>query len=614
MLARWEQTITDEAGNRIDQPTIRVEREVSGLPLAVLKSDKDGATPLSNPFTPATGVDPFFHTQGGFYKITITKGAYSKVLPHVALGTAAALDTPPLVPSGAWDGGTTYSPGNVVRHAGSSYWATVESTNKEPTVAGDWADYWVLLAEAGTDGTDGVDGASALTVVRVATTTNVNVASALENGDTLDGVALATGDLVLLAGQTAAADNGVYVVPASGTASRHSSFNTYDAICGAYFSVMEGTAGADKLYRCVSDRGGTLGSTDIEITEFSPVSAPALRNRIVNGGMRISQENGTSAGTASGYYPVDEFSYLASHDGTISVAQVASATPGGSTHRLRATVTGTDTSVGASQYALLQTKIEGPRVADALLGSASARSLLLRFGVKAPAGTYCVSLQNSALSRSYVAEFVITGGEANTDAVRTLAVPGDTAGTWLTAAGAIGLHVRWALAAGSSLQTAAGSWAGANYLGTANQANLLAINSQVFELFDVGLYVDPDGAGLFPAYESTDYTADLQVCKRYYQDFAAPPLVGLVESGVGPDKMQMVLPVEMCGVPALTVASAIGISTGSAAGTITAVNTNNSSAKVINFRPTTTGTFSTASHPVVQNPSTPGRLKISARL
>jgi hypothetical protein len=152
MLARWEQTITDEAGNRIDQPTVRVEREVAGLPLAVLKSDIDGASPLSNPFTPAAGVDPFFHTQGGFFKITITKGAYSKVLRYVALGTAAALDTPPLSDAGVWDSGTDYVPGQTVQHDGSSYWALVESTAVEPGVTSGWESSWSLLAQAGTDG------------------------------------------------------------------------------------------------------------------------------------------------------------------------------------------------------------------------------------------------------------------------------------------------------------------------------------------------------------------------------------------------------------------------------------------------------------------------------
>ncbi len=51
--------------------------------------------------------------------------------------------------------------------------------------------------------------------VRAATTANITIAGALNNGDTLDGVTLATGDLVLVKDQTTAAQNGVYVVGAT---------------------------------------------------------------------------------------------------------------------------------------------------------------------------------------------------------------------------------------------------------------------------------------------------------------------------------------------------------------------------------------------------------------
>lgn len=120
---------------------------------------------------------------------------------------------------------------------------------------------------AGTNGTNGLSGASALTVVDVVATANVDIATALENGDTVDGVVLATNDLVLLTGQTAPAENGVYVVPASGAAARHASFDAYDELPGAHFAVMEGTAKADTLWVCTSNKGGTIGTTAVAISE-----------------------------------------------------------------------------------------------------------------------------------------------------------------------------------------------------------------------------------------------------------------------------------------------------------------------------------------------------------
>lgn len=56
--------------------------------------------------------------------------------------------------------------------------------------------------------------------VRVATTTNGTLATAFENGDTVDGVVLATGDLILLKNQTTASENGLYKVAASGAPTR----------------------------------------------------------------------------------------------------------------------------------------------------------------------------------------------------------------------------------------------------------------------------------------------------------------------------------------------------------------------------------------------------------
>lgn len=128
-----------------------------------------------------------------------------------------------------------------------------------------WVDTGVNLR-----GSNGIDGASALTVVRAVATANVNIASGLVNGATIDGVVVATSDLVLLAGQAAPAENGVYVVSASGAASRATAFNSYDAHPGRYFSVMEGSAAnADTLWRCTSDKGGTLGTTALAVSQFN---------------------------------------------------------------------------------------------------------------------------------------------------------------------------------------------------------------------------------------------------------------------------------------------------------------------------------------------------------
>lgn len=100
-------------------------------------------------------------------------------------------------------------------------------------------------------------------VVAWATTANINLSTDLENGDTIDGNSLTTGEYVLVKDQTTAAQNGIYAVAASGAASRISDFDTWDEHLGLLVSVSGGSANADTLWVCMADSGGTLDTTDI---------------------------------------------------------------------------------------------------------------------------------------------------------------------------------------------------------------------------------------------------------------------------------------------------------------------------------------------------------------
>jgi hypothetical protein len=94
--------------------------------------------------------------------------------------------------------------------------------------------------------------------VRVATTGNIAIATALNAGDMLDGVTLAGGDYVLVKDQSAAEENGVYAVGAS--PARVAAFDGYDDHPGALIAVMEGTVNHDTLWLCTSNQGGALGT------------------------------------------------------------------------------------------------------------------------------------------------------------------------------------------------------------------------------------------------------------------------------------------------------------------------------------------------------------------
>jgi len=261
----------------------------------------------------------------------------------------------------------------------------------------------------------------------------------------------------------------------------------------------------------------------------STVKATAqARNRIANPAMQISQENINTAGTVNAYHAADQwFTGFVSSAGTITSQRVQSVTPNGSKDRYRVTITVADAALAAGEYLVIQQNIEGGRVADFRYGSASAKQAILRFGLKAPAGTYAVSLKNSGTSRSYVA--LVTVSAANTDTEYSLVIPGDTAGTWLTDSG-IGISLTITLACGTTFQGAAG-WQAGNVHGTSGVSNGMGTAGAVFEFYDVGLYLDPDVTGLAPKWTLPDETQELAACQRYWQ-WVAFQYWGAANSGV----------------------------------------------------------------------------------
>jgi hypothetical protein len=117
-----------------------------------------------------------------------------------------------------------------------------------------------------------VTGLRTRVIARAASTANVAIATALENGDVLDGVTLATGNRVLLKDQTTTSQNGLYTVVASGAASRDTEFDIISEIAGQLILVSEGTAHGDELFLCTTDTSATLGSSAITYTQVFPSS------------------------------------------------------------------------------------------------------------------------------------------------------------------------------------------------------------------------------------------------------------------------------------------------------------------------------------------------------
>jgi hypothetical protein len=109
-------------------------------------------------------------------------------------------------------------------------------------------------------------------IAEAATTANINLTTDLENGDTLDGVTLVTGDRVLVKDQTDATANGLYIVVASGAASRDPQFDTIAELSGQMIVVNQGTANDNKIFLCTTDSNATIGISNITYTIITPAN------------------------------------------------------------------------------------------------------------------------------------------------------------------------------------------------------------------------------------------------------------------------------------------------------------------------------------------------------
>jgi hypothetical protein len=106
--------------------------------------------------------------------------------------------------------------------------------------------------------------------VRLATTAAITLATGLENGDTLDGVTLATGDRVLVKNQTDATENGIYVVAASGAPARSSDADTAAEITASFaVFVEEGTVNTDSGWTLTNNGTITVGTSELSFTQFT---------------------------------------------------------------------------------------------------------------------------------------------------------------------------------------------------------------------------------------------------------------------------------------------------------------------------------------------------------
>lgn len=250
-----------------------------------------------------------------------------------------------------------------------------------------------------------------------------------------------------------------------------------------------------------------------------------FRNRIINGDMRIDQRNSGAAVTApaasSGMYVLDRFyTRVDISTGNRVSTQRSTVAPSGFTNSLLMTSL-SSYSIGATEHASSIQAIEGYNIADLAWGTANAKPITLSFWVRSSlTGTFGGQLSNSGSSRCLVFSYTINA--ANTWEQKTITVPGDTSGTWLTENN-IGLYVSFSIAAGASVSTSAtGSWSSSFFRSVTGQTSVLSTNGATFYLTGVQLEAGSSAS----AFEHRPYAIEFPLCQRYYQRYEYPSNFG----------------------------------------------------------------------------------------
>jgi len=253
--------------------------------------------------------------------------------------------------------------------------------------------------------------------------------------------------------------------------------------------------------------GVTFPDSSLQAAAASPY---VLKNRIINGDMRIDQRNaGASVTPANGAYTLDRWGVNQFASASKFSVQQSSTTPTGFNNSLIVTSLSAYSVAVGDIYSIFQ-RIEGFNVADLGWGTANAQTVTLSFWVRSSlTGTFGGAFQNGDGDRAY--PFTYTISAANTWEQKTITVAGDTTGTWLKTNG-LGLQITFGLGVGSNRSATAGLWQAGNFGSATGATSVVGTNGATWYLTGVQLEV---GSTATP-FERRMYGQELVNCQRYF--------------------------------------------------------------------------------------------------
>jgi len=236
------------------------------------------------------------------------------------------------------------------------------------------------------------------------------------------------------------------------------------------------------------------------------------RNLIINGAMQVAQRGGTTTiNNNQSYSAVDRFQGIGSSGGIFDITQ-STTTPDGFKNSLKVEVTTADSSIGSTEYYVIDQRIEGSNIPQLAWGTSAAKDVTLSFWVRSSVtGTHGGAISNSATNRSYPYTYTISS--ADTWEHKSITIDGDTSGTWLTSTG-VGIRLYWGLGAGADESGTADAWGADEYRTATGAVQLIGTANATWYITGVQLEVGEQAT----PFEHRSFHDEFMRCQRYYQE------------------------------------------------------------------------------------------------
>ena len=267
-------------------------------------------------------------------------------------------------------------------------------------------------------------------------------------------------------------------------------------------------------------------AADAVTTQFRQNAKPIL----INGAMAIDQRNSGASITANdSTFVVDRWKFRCSQASKLTAEQVTDVPSGQGFYYSTKITSSSALSVGASDFFNFAQLLEGQDITQLMFGSANAKTITVSFWVKSSlTGNFALGFNNfQGSARAYPAEYVINS--ANTWEKKTVVVPGDTSGTWVST-NATGLGIIWNLGYGSNAHGTKNAWNAGDTSSFSGAVNLVATSGATLFITGVQLEVGNFDANSIAPFQHESFGNSFHRCQRYCQKYLQPPLVGVANA------------------------------------------------------------------------------------